>query len=70
MMLLGAASGLIGGGQFVFGAAASPLVGLFATATAIPMTVLILTAFAGSVLTLFTIARPRRGHGEPAPAGH
>jgi hypothetical protein len=40
----GAASGLIGGGQFVFGAAASPLVGLFATATAIPMTVLILTA--------------------------
>lgn len=66
----GAASGLIGGGQFVFGAAASPLVGLFATATAIPMTVLILTAFAVSVLALFTIARPRQGHGEPAPAGH
>jgi hypothetical protein len=34
------------------------------------MTVLILTAFAVSVLALFTIARPRQGHGEPAPAGH
>ncbi|TDD17249.1 multidrug effflux MFS transporter [Nonomuraea diastatica] len=61
----GAASGLIGGSQFVFGAAASPLAGLLGTSTAVPMAVLMLAAFTVSTLALVTIARPWRGHGEP-----
>lgn len=60
----GAASALIGGLQFLFGAAASPLVGLFGEDTATPMAVIMLAALALAGLALVLLAQPWRAHGE------
>lgn len=60
----GAASALIGGLQFLFGAAASPLVGLFGEDTATPMAVIMLAALVLAGLALVLLAQPWRAHGE------
>ncbi|MGW0940233.1 multidrug effflux MFS transporter [Streptomyces sp. NPDC002666] len=60
----GAASALIGGLQFLFGAVASPLVGLFGEDTATPMAVIILIALALAGVCLVLLARPWMSHGE------
>ncbi|MCX5371525.1 multidrug effflux MFS transporter [Streptomyces sp. NBC_00103] len=65
-MAPGAASALLGGLQFLFGALASPLVGLFGEDSSLPMAVIMLVAAAGAGLALVVLARPWRGHGEPA----
>ncbi|MER7129280.1 multidrug effflux MFS transporter [Streptosporangium saharense] len=59
----GATSGLLGGTQFVLGAAASPLAGLFGTDSATPTAAVMLVALVLSVLAL-AFARPWQGHGE------
>ena len=61
----GAASALLGGLQFLLGALASPLVGLFGTGSSLPMAVIMLAATATALLALFTLVRPWEGHGEP-----
>ncbi|MEV8634015.1 multidrug effflux MFS transporter [Streptosporangium sp. NPDC051023] len=61
----GATSGLLGGVQFVLGAAASPLAGLFGTSSPMPMAAIMLVSFALSILALVVLARPWQGHGEP-----
>lgn len=61
----GAASALLGGLQFLLGALASPLVGLFGTGSSLPMAVIMLAATATALLALFTLARPWEGSGEP-----
>lgn len=61
----GAASALLGGLQFLLGALASPLVGLFGTGSSLPMAVIMLAATATALLALFTLARPWEGNGEP-----
>ncbi|MFJ6466453.1 multidrug effflux MFS transporter [Streptomyces sp. NPDC091387] len=60
----GAASALLGGLQFLFGALASPLVGVFGEDTATPMAVIVLTALALAGLALILLARPWLSHGE------
>ncbi|WP_235034575.1 MFS transporter [Streptomyces sp. SLBN-115] len=65
-MAPGAASALLGGLQFLFGALASPLVGLFGEDSSLPMAVIMLVAAAGAGLALVALARPWQGHGEPA----
>jgi DHA1 family bicyclomycin/chloramphenicol resistance-like MFS transporter len=60
----GAASALLGGTQFLLGALASPLVGLFGTSSVTPMTLIMLGALACAVLALTLLARPWQGHGE------
>lgn len=60
----GSTSALVGGGQFLCGAAAAPLVGIFGTASALPMSLLILTAFGCAGVCLAAVARPWQGHGE------
>ncbi|MGW6524269.1 multidrug effflux MFS transporter [Streptomyces sp. NPDC054962] len=65
-MAPGAASALLGGLQFLFGALASPLVGLFGEDSSLPMAVIMLVAAAGAGLALVGLARPWQGHGEPA----
>lgn len=62
----GAASALLGGLQFTFGALASPLVGLFGTDSSLPMAVIMLIALALAAVALAALVRPREGHGEPA----
>ncbi|KOG38564.1 multidrug effflux MFS transporter [Streptomyces resistomycificus] len=64
----GAASALVGGLQFLFGALASPLVGLFGEDSSLPMALIMLTAVAGAALALVGLARPWQGHGEPGAA--
>lgn len=64
----GAVSALIGSMQFLFGAAASPLVGLFGEANSLPMALVMGTALLLAVLALMTLARPWLGHGEVAAA--
>ncbi|MFD0890237.1 MFS transporter, partial [Streptosporangium algeriense] len=59
----GATSGLLGGTQFVLGAAASPLAGLFGTDSPTPTAAVMLAALVLSVLALVS-ARPWQGHGE------
>jgi predicted MFS family arabinose efflux permease len=61
----GAASALMGGLQFLFGAVASPLVGVFGEDSSLPMALIMLGATAASALALVTLARPWRGYGEP-----
>jgi len=61
----GAASALLGGLQFLLGALASPLVGLFGTGSSLPMALIMLTATACAMLALFGLARPWEGSGEP-----
>ncbi|MEU8509902.1 multidrug effflux MFS transporter [Streptomyces brevispora] len=60
----GAASALLGGLQFLFGALASPLVGVFGEDSATPMAVIVLTALALAGLALILLARPWLSHGE------
>ncbi|MFJ2093497.1 multidrug effflux MFS transporter [Streptomyces sp. NPDC087901] len=60
----GAASALIGGLQFLFGAVASPLVGLFGEDSATPMAAIILIALALAGVCLVLLARPWMSHGE------
>ncbi|MGW1225298.1 multidrug effflux MFS transporter [Streptomyces sp. NPDC002530] len=68
----GAASALIGGLQFLFGAVASPLVGLFGEDTATPMAVVVLASLGAAALCLAALARPWQSHGEvrPGPGTH
>ncbi|HKT05925.1 MAG TPA: multidrug effflux MFS transporter [Rugosimonospora sp.] len=61
----GAASALMGGLQFLFGAVASPLVGAIGAASALPMAVIMAGALGAAVLALLCLARPWQGHGEP-----
>ncbi|MHB9862221.1 multidrug effflux MFS transporter [Streptomyces sp. YIM S03343] len=61
----GAASALLGGLQFLFGALASPLVGLFGERSSLPMALIMLTAALGAFLALITLARPWERQGEP-----
>jgi Bcr/CflA subfamily drug resistance transporter len=61
----GAASALLGGLQFLFGALASPLVGLFGENSSLPMALIMLTAALGAAIALLTLARPWERHGEP-----
>ncbi|MFI9324865.1 hypothetical protein ACIGXI_34505 [Kitasatospora aureofaciens] len=60
----GAASALLGGLQFLFGASASPLVGLFGETSSAPMALIMLIAVALAALALITLARPWLRHGE------
>ncbi|MFI1972503.1 hypothetical protein BLA24_33185 [Streptomyces cinnamoneus] len=60
----GAASALLGGLQFLFGALASPLVGLFGETSSTPRALVMLVAVALAALALITLARPWLRHGE------
>ncbi|MFD7666481.1 multidrug effflux MFS transporter [Streptomyces sp. NPDC059788] len=62
----GAASGLLGGAQFVLGAAAAPLPGVLGNTTAMSTAVVVLGCVLVSAVALLTLARPWQGHGEPA----
>ena len=57
----GAASALLGGGQFLFGAAASPLVGLFGTHSPVPMAAVMAVCLA--LATLAAVATRNSGQG-------
>ncbi|MEU4896887.1 multidrug effflux MFS transporter [Streptomyces sp. NPDC044780] len=59
----GAASALLGGIQFLFGAAASPLVGAFGTTSATPMAGTMLTALVCAAGCLVLLIRPWRSAG-------
>jgi hypothetical protein len=61
----GAASALLGGLQFLLGALASPLVGLFGTSSSLPMATIMLIATACALIALFALARPWESNGEP-----
>ncbi|WP_405561271.1 multidrug effflux MFS transporter [Streptomyces canus] len=60
----GAASALLGGLQFLFGALASCLVGLFGENSSLPMCLIMLIALALAALCLVGLVRPWDGHGE------
>lgn len=62
----GSASAVLGLGQYVFGAAAAPLVGLGGAGTALPMAVLIGALSVGANLALHLLTRVRVGTAEPA----
>jgi DHA1 family bicyclomycin/chloramphenicol resistance-like MFS transporter len=62
----GSASALLGLGQYVFGAAAAPLVGLGGAGTAVPMAVVIGTLSVGANLALHLLTRVRVTAAEPA----
>jgi DHA1 family bicyclomycin/chloramphenicol resistance-like MFS transporter len=66
----GTASALLGGTQFLLGALASPLVGLFGTSSATPMAAIMLGALACAALSLTLLARPWQGHGEFRESPH
>ncbi|MFE2431134.1 multidrug effflux MFS transporter [Streptomyces sp. NPDC059373] len=66
----GTASALLGGTQFLLGALASPLVGLFGTSSATPMAAVMLGALACAALSLILLARPWQGHGEFRESPH
>ncbi|MFD4406505.1 multidrug effflux MFS transporter [Nocardia sp. NPDC058499] len=53
----GATSALLGGGQFLFGAAASPVVGLFGARSPAPMAAVMAAAMAAAVLAAAVTAR-------------
>ncbi|WP_020671990.1 multidrug effflux MFS transporter [Amycolatopsis nigrescens] len=57
----GAASGLLGGAQFVLGAAAAPLPGILGSTTAMSMSVVVLGFVLFSAVALCTLARPWHG---------
>jgi DHA1 family bicyclomycin/chloramphenicol resistance-like MFS transporter len=61
----GAASAVLGGLQFLLGALASPLVGLFGTGSSLPMALIMLITTACATLALLALARPWQGHAEP-----
>ncbi|GAA1015193.1 Bcr/CflA family drug resistance efflux transporter [Acrocarpospora pleiomorpha] len=60
----GSASALLGGGQFLLGAIAAPIVGVFGETSATPMAIIMLVALTCAVLALAALARPWQGHGE------
>ena len=62
----GAASALLGGLQFLLGALAAPLVGLFGTHSSLPMAVIMLISTVCACCALLGLARPWRGDGEPS----
>ncbi|MEU0673838.1 hypothetical protein ABZ330_13255 [Streptomyces sp. NPDC006172] len=64
----GAASAVLGGLQFLCGALASPLVGLFGEGSSLPMAVIMLCAMAAAAVALTALARPWRREGEPSDA--
>jgi DHA1 family bicyclomycin/chloramphenicol resistance-like MFS transporter len=61
----GAASAVLGGLQFLLGALASPLVGLFGTGSSLPMALIMLITTACAMLALLALARPWQRNGEP-----
>ncbi|MGW7243481.1 hypothetical protein [Streptomyces sp. NPDC054804] len=61
----GAASALLGGLQFLFGALAAPLVGIFGEDGSRPMALIMLTSLTAAALALLVLARPWEGRGEP-----
>ncbi|SFM48777.1 MFS transporter, DHA1 family, bicyclomycin/chloramphenicol resistance protein [Saccharopolyspora antimicrobica] len=61
----GAASGLLGGAQFVLGAVAAPLPGVLGSTTAASMTAVVLSFVLFSALELAALAQPWKDHGEP-----
>lgn len=63
----GSAAALMGATQFLCGAAASPIVGLFGHQSSVPMAGVMLTAFGTAVVLLVLLARPWLGRGEPIP---
>ncbi|MFD8816914.1 multidrug effflux MFS transporter [Streptomyces sp. NPDC059627] len=63
----GAASALLGGFQFLFGALAAPLVGVFGEGSSRPMALIMLGALLVAGLALVGLARPWEGRGEPVP---
>ncbi|WP_405864177.1 multidrug effflux MFS transporter [Streptomyces sp. NBC_00005] len=65
----GAASALLGGTQFLFGALASPLVGAFGTSRALPMAATMLGALLSSAVCLVFLVRPRKEQDAP-PGRH
>jgi DHA1 family bicyclomycin/chloramphenicol resistance-like MFS transporter len=58
--IAGSASALLGVMQFAMGAGAAPLVGLFGSASALPMAVIMLVLLACSVLTFMVLGRQRK----------
>ncbi|UNO38420.1 multidrug effflux MFS transporter [Streptomyces sp. MST-110588] len=62
----GAASGMLGGAQFVIGAVAAPLPGALGNTTAMSTAVVVLGFLLLSTAALLTLARPWQGHGESA----
>ncbi|MFJ2740803.1 multidrug effflux MFS transporter [Streptomyces sp. NPDC087440] len=60
----GAASAFLGGLQFLLGAVASPLVGLFGEDSSAPMAAIMLTGVTAAAISLCCLARPWRGAGE------
>ncbi|MBN9747731.1 Bcr/CflA family drug resistance efflux transporter [Amycolatopsis sp. A1MSW2902] len=64
----GAASGLIGGAQFLIGAAAAPLPGAAGATTALSTAVAVLGFALVAAVALFVLARPGEGNGEPETA--
>ncbi|MFJ5307271.1 multidrug effflux MFS transporter [Streptomyces sp. NPDC088350] len=64
----GAASALLGGLQFLFGALAAPLVGLFGEDSSLPMALIMLIAVVAAGVALVGLARPWEGRGEPSAA--
>ncbi|WP_217553524.1 multidrug effflux MFS transporter [Streptomyces sp. GbtcB6] len=63
----GAASALLGGFQFLFGALTAPLVGVFGEDSSRPMALIMLSALVAAGLALVGLARPWEGCGEPVP---
>lgn len=61
----GAASGLLGGAQFLLGAAAAPLPSLLGGTTALSTAVAVLGFVLLSAVAPVTLARPWQDHGEP-----
>ncbi|MEV6350115.1 multidrug effflux MFS transporter [Actinoplanes sp. NPDC051851] len=56
----GGASAMLGGAQFLLGAAVSPLVGLFGETSPTPMAVIMALGFLGSLAMLLLLVRPRQ----------
>ncbi|MBC3992482.1 multidrug effflux MFS transporter [Streptomyces sp. AC563] len=65
----GAASGMLGGAQFVLGAAAAPLPGALGRTTALSMACVVLACVLLSALALVALAQPWRDEGESDGAG-
>ncbi|WP_406213748.1 hypothetical protein [Streptomyces decoyicus] len=62
---LGAASGVLGGAQFVLGAVAAPLPGVLDGTPAMSMAVVLLGFALLPTVAPITLARPWQSHGEP-----
>ncbi|MFJ9738569.1 multidrug effflux MFS transporter [Streptomyces sp. NPDC101166] len=59
----GATSALLGGVEFLFGALASPLVGVLGTGSPLPMAFIMLSALLCAALAVVFLTRPWRAHG-------